>query len=186
MVTSKENNAGSSCFFLPSEKAGFLLLLPGASGHCFSTKDAVRSRQDSARAPVRPDSAQQPIFYDLGQTNDDSTAARFYDFFKKFSREAENRNLAEYREDTISTKQDLIIEQIKQLTLETEGYLASGLDTTGLTNELARIEDWYQFASDGVFQNKGSIHTHRNLETSHQILRELLTRTLAREASLDN
>jgi hypothetical protein len=50
----------------------------------------------------------------------------------------------------------------------------------------SRIENWYNITRDGVFVNTGSIQTHRNLETSFQILRELLTRTESRKNSLDD
>ncbi|OQP49046.1 hypothetical protein A4H97_29520 [Niastella yeongjuensis] len=105
---------------------------------------------------------------------------------KIFGDSERRKNLLEYSEDTIATRQDETIELIKKLTLEAQSYLENGIDTTGLTDELKRIRLWYEITSDGVFINTGSIQTHRNLETSYKIIRELLIRTTARKLSLDN
>ena len=186
MKVSKINNTRigrSSVHLIGSGLAACCLLLPVV---IFSQVDSTRAQKDSARIFAQQDSAHQQIFHDSLQTDQDSAAIRYYDFVRKFRDELVQKNIAEYTEDTISTKQDVIIEEIRRLTLEAETHLNSGLDTSGLSNELAKIEKWYNLASEGVFINTGTIQTHRNLETSYQVLRELLTRTLARKESLDN
>jgi potassium efflux system protein len=159
---------------------------------CLSQKESSKKQKDSAKAIAdtvrqfnQQDSLNQGIFYDSLRTNQDSAATKYYNFFKKFGKEIEQQKIAEYGEDTISTRQDLIIEEIKRLTIEADAYLNSGLDTTGLDKELARIAKWYRLAAEGVLVNRGSIQTHRNLETTYKILRELLTKTHARKESLD-
>lgn len=152
----------------------------------FAQKDKAKAADDSARLFAQQDSAQQKMFYDSVKTNYDSAATQLYSFLKKFGGEVQKRNIKEYSEDTIATRQDKIIGQIKRLTLEAENYLNGGIDTSGLSNELSKIQNWYEIASDGIFINTGSIQTHRNLETSYQILRELSTRILARKESLDD
>jgi potassium-dependent mechanosensitive channel len=69
--------------------------------------------------------------------------------------------------------------------LQAQNYVENGLDTTGLTTELNKIRYWYDITSDGVFTNTGTMQTHRNLETSYKIMRELLTRMTERKSSLD-
>jgi len=123
--------------------------------------------------------------YDSVKKDYDSAANRLYNNIKRFGVEEQRKNALEYSEDTISTKQEGIIKQIRQLTLEAQKYLESGLDTTGLNTEINKIQYWYDITSDGVFTKSGTLQTHRNLETSYKIMRELLTRILARKSSLD-
>jgi hypothetical protein len=124
--------------------------------------------------------------YDSIKNSFDSATNKMINSFKQFGINEERKNITEYDEDTIATKQDEIIEEIRRMSLEAKSYLKSGLDTTGWTNELKKIENWYDIAGDGVFTNTGTIQTNRNLETSYTILKELLARTVARKSSLDD
>jgi len=142
-----------------------LLLHPAV----FSQQDTVQQRSD-----------------DSLKTNYDSAINKLFSSIKQVVEDEQRKNINEYNEGTIARKQDELIEEIRTLTLEAKSYLECGLDTTGLSTELNNIERWYDITSDGVFIKTGTIQTHRNLETSYKILRELLTRTLARKSSLDN
>jgi hypothetical protein len=106
--------------------------------------------------------------------------------FKQLGINELNESIIEYHEDTIVTKQDEIIEEIRKLTSEAKNYLKNGLDTTGLSEQLRKFEEWYDITSDGIFVNRGTLETNRNLETAAGILKELLTRTLTWKSSLDN
>jgi potassium efflux system protein len=130
------------------------------------------------------DSLRKPVF-DSAQMRYDSATNKLFNHIKQFGDSEQRRNLREYSEDTIATKQDHTIELIKQLTLEAQNYVESGLDTTGLSKELKQIENWYDITSDGVFTKTGTLQTHRNLETSYKIMRELLIRMSARKSLLD-
>lgn len=130
------------------------------------------------------DSLQKPVF-DSARISYDSATNRVFNHIKQFGDSEYRKNLREYIEDTIATRQDEIIELIKTLMLEAQSYVENGLDTTGLPQELKQIENWYDITSDGVFKNTGTIQTHRNLETSYKIMRELLIRMSARKSSLD-
>jgi potassium efflux system protein len=123
--------------------------------------------------------------YDSVKKDYDSAANRLYNNIKKFGVEEQKKNALQYTEDTIATTQEGIIKQIRQLTLEAQNHLEGGLDTAGLNNEINKIQHWYEITSDGVFTKSGTLQTHRNLETSYKIMRELLTRILARKSSLD-
>ena len=123
--------------------------------------------------------------YDSVKKDYDSATNRLYNYIKKFGVEEREKNALEYSEDTISTKQEEIIERIRQLMLQAQKSLESGLDTAGLNTEIHKIQNWYEITSDGVFTKSGTLQTHRNLETSYKIMRELLTRMLARKSSLD-
>jgi potassium-dependent mechanosensitive channel len=130
------------------------------------------------------DSLHQQVL-DSAKISHDSATNKLFNHIKQFGDSEYRQNLREYIEDTISTKQDETIQSIKRLMLEAQKYVESGLDTTGLTKELQQIENWYDITSDGVFTNTGTIQTHRNLETSYKIMRELLIRMSARKSSLD-
>jgi len=163
------NKSNSSLFPLKLKSlslAVFLLLLV----------TPVFSQQDTAQLTT----------VDSLKIRHDSTVNKFFSSIKQFGADAQRKNITEYTEGVIARRQDDLIGQIRTLTLEAKSYLENGLDTTGLSTELNKIEGWYDITSDGVFVKAGTIQTHRNLETSFKILRELLTRTLARKSSLDN
>lgn len=132
------------------------------------------------------DSIQKPSAHDSTKVNYDSAKNKLFNYIKQFGDSEQRKNVDQYSEDTIATRQDETIALIKKLTLEAQNYVDNGLDTTGLTNELNQIENWYSVTSDGVFTNTGTIQTHRNLETSYKIMRELLIRITERKSSLDN
>jgi hypothetical protein len=137
---------------------------------------AVWSQQDSV--------LQKPV--DSVKANYDSAVNGLFNSIRKLGADQQRTNINEYNEGTIARKQDKLIEELKALTLDANSYLENGIDTTGLSSELNKIERWYDITSDGVFINTGSIQTRQNLETSYKILTQLLTRTLARKSSLDN
>ena len=126
-----------------------------------------------------------PPSTDSVKTNSDSATIKFITYVKQFGDSEKTKNIREYRNDSIATRQDEAIELIKSLTLEVQSYLEKGIDTAGLKAEINKIENWYAITSDGVLKNTGTIQTHRNLETSYKIMRELLTRITVRKLSLD-
>jgi small-conductance mechanosensitive channel len=132
------------------------------------------------------DSVLQKPIYDSVEIKHDSASNQLFNQIKHSGDTVQRKNRLEYSEDTIATKQDATIDLIKKTTLGAQNYLENGLDTAGLTDELTRIKNWYKITLDGVFINTGTIQTHRNLETSYKIMRELLIRTTARKSSLDN
>jgi potassium-dependent mechanosensitive channel len=131
------------------------------------------------------DSTQQQLAPDSTEIKADSQTNKLFRHIKEFGDSEQRKNQREFTEDTIATKQDETIELTKKLMLEAQSSLENGLDTTGLTTELNKIRRWYDITSDGVFTNTGTMQTHRNLETSYKIMRELLTRVTERKSSLD-
>jgi potassium-dependent mechanosensitive channel len=131
------------------------------------------------------DTVPQNLSLDSTEANHDSAANKLFNYVKKFGIEEQKRNAQEYSEDTIATKQEEIIALARKLMLEAQNYLGTGLDTAGLNTELNKIANWYRITSEGVLTNTGTVQTHRNLESSFKIMRELLTRMLARKSALD-
>lgn len=105
--------------------------------------------------------------------------------FRKVVEEAGRANLAKFRTDQLTIKQDDLIEKIKKNIYTTKLYLKEGIDTGGINAELEDIGRWYAIAGDGVFVNKGNTQTHRNLATSAKVLHELLSRVRVRKAQAD-
>lgn len=169
MDGSKKNNGKTICFCAGIKTLAITICLLFYYTTAFSQSDTTLQKAN----------------YDSVKKNYDSATNRLYNYIKKFGVEEQRKNAIEYSEDTIATKQEEIIEHVRRLTLEAQHYLESGLDTTGLNTELNKIQYWYEITSDGVFTRSGTLHTHRNLETSYKIMRELRIRILARKASLD-
>jgi small-conductance mechanosensitive channel len=159
----------------------FLLFLPGA---IFAQHDTARQTWPSDSARHIDDSAKHPD--DSAERIYDSATTKLFKTADQFGAYVQKRNQTEYSDDTIATKQDEIIGEIRRLTIDAKASLENGLDTTGLTAELSQFEHWYDIAADGVFTNAGTLQTNRNLETSYTIMDELLTRVLRRKSSLDD
>ncbi|HEY9260960.1 mechanosensitive ion channel family protein, partial [Chitinophaga sp.] len=68
---------------------------------------------------------------------------------------------------------------------QARGYLKGGIDTTGIHGDLANIENWHAVAGDGVFVNKGTAQTYRNLTTSYNLLLVLQKISVERKDALD-
>jgi hypothetical protein len=125
--------------------AALVLMLPVAAS---AQKDTAKQKKDQERYRHKKkiaDSIIKEAVFDTVKTEfdqdsirleTDSAVGKLFTVLKDSRLEIEKRNVAEYRDDTIATKQDAIIEELKRLTLEAEGLLNNGLDTNGLNNEL--------------------------------------------------
>ena len=128
---------------------------------------------------------QNQVHYDSIEIKYDSARIKLFNQIKELGKSEQTRNRHEYHEDTIAAGQEETIGLIRKLTLEAQAYLDNGIDTTGLGEEMDKVHYWYDLTKDGVFINVGSMQTHRNLETSYKIMRELLIRVSARKLSVD-
>src|SRR6478735_4135323 len=115
----------------------------------------------------------------------DTAAGNFVNQLRQMGSLEIKRSIKKFEEDRIETKQDELIEQIKETTLAAINHIEIGADTAGLNDEQAEIEIWYNIVIDGIFTNVGTIQTNGNLDVSRKILKELLTRSLTRKEALD-
>ncbi|MBG9376909.1 mechanosensitive ion channel [Panacibacter sp. DH6] len=122
----------------------------------------------------------------------DSTAVKkdtahqsFVDLVTSMSRDEAIKSAAKFDEDKITARQQELLDGIIHTTHAAKEYLKTGLDTAGLEEQMKAIEKWHSVVGDGIFVNKGTIQTYRNLETSGKILRELLNRTTTKKNALD-
>ncbi len=94
------------------------------------------------------------------------------------------RNLEEFETDKMLARQS---KYFADLTIELENtseYLQMGIDTSSLEREINNITRWYKVAADGVFINKGTAQTSRNLTITHIILMEATQRLDMRFAEI--
>ena len=155
--------------FAPSKYFTLTILVLLIGKFCLSQSDSTQPAPVIDSAEIKYDSAKNQLFQHI----------------KIFGDSEQRKKLRAFTEDTIATRQDETIELTKRLLLEAQNYVKNGLDTAGLATEVNKIKYWYDITSDGVFTNTGTIQTHRNLETSYKIMRELLTRMTDRKSSLD-
>lgn len=97
-----------------------------------------------------------------------------------------NQSVAERESDKVSMKQDELFEQLKKTMQQAKTYLKSGIDTTGINDDLVNINNWQAIAGDGIFVHKGTAQTYRNLTTSYNLLLVLQKMSVKRKAELDN
>ncbi|MXV50484.1 mechanosensitive ion channel [Pedobacter sp. HMF7647] len=126
-----------------------------------------------------------------GQQNDsvkvDATDSidSYLSTYRKQIEEAEKKNISEFKDSQAGIKQDEILEKILKTNDKIKSFLKSGIDTTGIVEDLNDLDRLHRIAGDGVFTNTGTSQTHRNLATSAIIISELYNKALARKVSLD-
>src|SRR5947207_6591736 len=96
------------------------------------------------------------------------------------------RNIQQFTADKITARQNEILDNIMKVSQKANDYLEKGIDTAGIASELDYLLRLYDVAGDGIFTNKGSTQTDRNLATSFTLLRKLLNRTEIAKQSLDS
>jgi small-conductance mechanosensitive channel len=96
-----------------------------------------------------------------------------------------NREAQKFENRKIEEKREVVIEQIKASVQESRNYLKRGIDTMGIEQELEQVRAWYKVLGQGIFQDRDSVQTHRNLATSAVILQELIYRMESRKEYLD-
>lgn len=115
----------------------------------------------------------------------DTAQENFVTRVRRLAHEEALRSIDKFEEDRIAARQEELISGIIKTTQAARDFIKTGLDTIGLNTELTTIEKWHASVGDGIFTNKGTAQTYRNLETSGIILRELLDRILTRKSALD-
>jgi hypothetical protein len=96
------------------------------------------------------------------------------------------RNIEQLRADKITKRQNEILNNILKVSQKANDYLEKGIDTAGIASQLDYVLRLYDVAGDGIFTNKGTTQTERNLATSSTLLSELLNRTEISKQSLDS
>ncbi len=95
------------------------------------------------------------------------------------------KNTKQLNADKITARQNQILNNILKVAQKANDYLGKGIDTAGIAAQLDYVLRLYEVAGDGIFTNKGSTQTERNLETSSTLLKELRNTTEIARHALD-
>jgi potassium-dependent mechanosensitive channel len=96
------------------------------------------------------------------------------------------KNIEQFNADKITARQNEVLDNVLKVSQKANDYLEKGIDTAGIASELDYVLRLYDVAGDGVFTNKGSTQTDRNLATSSTLLKKLLNRTEIAKQTLDS
>lgn len=96
------------------------------------------------------------------------------------------KNITQLNADKVASRQNELLNNILKESQKANEYLEDGLDTAGIASQLNYILALYDVAVDGIFINKGTSQTDRNLGTSYTLLKELLNRTHVGKRVLDS
>lgn len=116
----------------------------------------------------------------------DTISSSFVKKMLQFAATNRRKSLADRLSDKAAMQQDELFDNLKKTMLRARTYLRSGIDTAGISADLAAMEHWFTIAGDGIFLNRGATQTYRNLATSGNMLLVLEKRALQHKAELDN
>src|SRR6187549_1133143 len=136
-------------------------------------------------------SAQQvPLAQDTTKTQDtiitDTVAKEVLIPLRQRVADEIKKNIEQFKADKIIARQNEILDNILKVSQKANDYLEKGLDTAGIASQLDDVLRIYDVAGDGVFTNKGTTQTERNLATSSKLLKELLNKVEIGKQSLDS
>lgn len=121
----------------------------------------------------------------VAQKSVDSITSAFVLKVKKKGEENTRKSINRYNRVRISIRQETLIENIRKNTFKAQEFIKAGIDTVGINNDLEDIKLLVNTVGDGVFTNKGTRQTFRNLTTTTNILRELLNQVNTRKELID-
>lgn len=154
------------------KKVIFLIFLLPAGGMLFAQNDSLQIINDTLviGTVVPPKGKEKP------KPPIDTVHAQL----RKTIQKSVQKNLEEFEIDKMLAKQAKFFAELTIELENTNEYLQRGIDTTNLEKEISNITKWFRVAADGVFINKGSTQTSRNLTITHIILKEAMTRLNSR------
>lgn len=148
------------------KKTGFFLFFYACLFSCISL---YAQQKDTLNKPVAKDSAKQDF------------VTRMQDFAKRSS----EKSRIEFDADKATIAQIKTFDGILRTMQKAKIYLKGNLDTPGTKIDIKEIEEHYAIAGDGVFTNKGTAQTFRNLTATSKILSQLINKANARKLKLD-
>ncbi|MEN5432124.1 mechanosensitive ion channel domain-containing protein [Sphingobacterium faecium] len=100
----------------------------------------------------------------------DSAKQDFVSRTEIFFKESAKKSLQDIETDKAAIRQNQVIEEIEVLSRQARSFLKKGFDTVALIRDLNQVSQWHNISKDGVFENKGTTQTSRNLTTTYHIL----------------
>lgn len=127
--------------------------------------------------------AQEPKPIDIKGT--DSVKKGLIEKLNQLGAAEAKRSAVKFKESKDAIQQERLLEEIKATTLKSKAFMKQVLDTAIVNEEVNKIKHWYQIAGDGIFTNKGTSNTFRNLSTTSKLLLELLKRVNHTKKQID-
>ncbi|WP_113663231.1 mechanosensitive ion channel family protein [Pedobacter nanyangensis] len=126
-----------------------------------------------------------------GQANksnqkDTANAKSFVAKMQEFAKTSALSSAADFETDKAEQVQEATLVEIKKNVQKAKLYLRTGLDTVAAKNELSLIAKYANLAGDGVFADKETPRTYRNLVSTQKLLNALLERCNLQKTKLDN
>ncbi|MEO3408412.1 mechanosensitive ion channel domain-containing protein [Mucilaginibacter sp. CAU 1740] len=115
----------------------------------------------------------------------DSAKLDYVARMQAFAKQAAKESLEDFKTDKATLDQKKVLEEIKKTNQKAKIFLSHGVDTAMIRTDLKKVNYNFMEAGDGVFINKGSAQTFRNLTATGNILNELLKKTLLYKTKLD-
>jgi len=115
----------------------------------------------------------------------DSTKLDFVAKMQAFAKRSSKKSADEFDADKATIAQIKTFDEIQRTMQKAKIYVNGKLDTTDTKNELRKIEEDFAVAGDGIFTDRGSSQTFRNLTATSKILAQLLNKVNARKLKLD-
>ncbi|KGE12280.1 mechanosensitive ion channel domain-containing protein [Sphingobacterium deserti] len=132
-----------------------------AAAHSFDTQDSTVTRVDTARKDY---------------------VASIEEFFRHASLQSDN----DLALDRALIRQGRVFEEIKVVSRQARSFLKKGFDSVTLRTQLKEVMNWHRLAGDGVFENRGTAHTSRNLTATYNILNALQIQVLSYKKQVDD
>jgi len=109
----------------------------------------------------------------------------FVDRMQDFAKQSAIKSKAEFDADKAIAVQLRIFEEVRLTMQSAKSYMKSGLDTSALKQNLKEIQGDFKIAAEGVFINKGTAQTYRNLTATKKIINELIGEAKVNKLRLD-
>lgn len=106
-------------------------------------------------------------------TDSNKQVSAFVKQLQKVGREETERSIKKYQTGINTIRQQKLLDELRITIQKVKILLAKGLDTVYINKELQKASSHLTLIGDGIFVNKGSIQTQRNLAVSAAILTEL-------------
>ncbi|WP_426792249.1 mechanosensitive ion channel family protein [Sphingobacterium sp. WOUb80] len=118
----------------------------------------------------------------LGNSQD-SVQVGFVAKMEQFFKESAKRSIQDLEMDRATIRQNRVLEDIKLLASQSRSFLRKDFDSMRVDRGLKELTVLHDMAKDGVFENKGSAQSSRNLTVTFNILNALSieVRSLKRE-----
>jgi len=121
-----------------------------------------------------------------GQTKDTVAKRSIMERIREISEKESKASIEDVEADRAAIIQYKVLEQIKAGMQKARLYLRNGIDTNGIKTEISLIKRDMDVAGDGVFTNKGTAQTFRNLSVTSKIFAELYRKSNSRRIKLES